>query len=1021
VGVMGSEDDLAYDVAPVVLMRTAALPYDDVRMRALSLEELVADADLRAIVAVASPSLDTRLREGPQMAQRAREQVRKALAAYMWRSASRATPLGLCAGITAVRIADSTTLRVPVFGQSVVRVRPSVQACRALEGHIQQDLSLLRRSFVRRGDAVRICDDRLVTIVQEADGPIQVEVGRTDEVDRVLGAVRATPRVSVGDLTALFAAGNDGVSEASSLQFCLELVHAGVLCLDSSLPLTIDALEFVETHVCRVAGSDHPIVKLCRQLRDVLVRVDNLRVEVALHNYNGVTATVGTLLQLPTGAAPLHVDLVRAGPCTLDTHVVSELFEAVRALTAIVSDVEPPRLRLFRERFVRRFGERAVPLVDALDDAIGVGYEAAETPDGPVPALLDGLYAAPPAEQSLSNCSERERWLTHLFQRATASGSRQLDLREVGIAAPAVARRPLPNAFAVNASLLNAGSATSVRAIINWVGGPSGANTIARFIYADDSLSEAVREHVAREEALQPGVLFAEVVDAPDAHLANVVRRPALRGFEIPCGVASALPVGRQIALDDLLVQVTVQGVEVWSRSHGMRIAPRATTAYISSARRHPVARFLTDISTVGVAYDLRWTWGSLERSPWLPRIVHGSVVLSPMRFRLPRTDWLALLQGDILRVREQHALPRFVITETPTAPLVLDLDQPHTVRDAATKLEPSSERVLSEWLVGELDSPVTDSAGQRYAHELVLPFVRRPRLGKSGTPSNRVDRTPTVARARSPGGEWLYCRLYAGREQMMRLLRGPVKDVLQGTSHDRWFFVLYRDPDPHIRLRIRGNARELWGGALPALSARLASLFPSHVGARLVVDTYEPEYQRYGGIAGVDLAELLAHADSDTVMAVVCGLDDAILAESRWRCAALGVHTLLQDARLSLLDCLALTRRLADGFGSESGHDDPGVAARVGTRFRSLRREFEQLLSNARTGRLEIAVRSFAERSGRHQELFRKHGVPPAGVLEDLVHLNASRWFGSYNRRQEAVVYDFLQRYYISVSKRGV
>jgi thiopeptide-type bacteriocin biosynthesis protein len=127
-----------------------------------------------------------------------------------------------------------------------------------------------------------------------------------------------------------------------------------------------------------------------------------------------------------------------------------------------------------------------------------------------------------------------------------------------------------------------------------------------------------------------------------------------------------------------------------------------------------------------------------------------------------------------------------------------------------------------------------------------------------------------TAQRRYFPGGEWLYARLYCSRYRQDDLLNSHIPALVAGlpSSVDRWFFVGYRDPESHLRLRFHGPASVLHSQVLPALHDVTAKLCKAGLVSRLVLDTYEPEIDRYGGPSAVDAAEKAFAADSAAALA---------------------------------------------------------------------------------------------------------------------------------------------------------
>ncbi|MFD0489780.1 thiopeptide-type bacteriocin biosynthesis protein [Saccharopolyspora erythraea] len=83
----------------------------------------------------------------------------------------------------------------------------------------------------------------------------------------------------------------------------------------------------------------------------------------------------------------------------------------------------------------------------------------------------------------------------------------------------------------------------------------------------------------------------------------------------------------------------------------------------------------------------------------------------------------------------------------------------------------------------------------------------------------------------------------------------------------DRWFFLRYRDPHPHLRLRLHGPARELQDEVLARLRAWTERVRGLGLVQRLALDTYRPEWERYGGPPAMAADERVFHADSLAVL----------------------------------------------------------------------------------------------------------------------------------------------------------
>lgn len=141
-------------------------------------------------------------------------------------------------------------------------------------------------------------------------------------------------------------------------------------------------------------------------------------------------------------------------------------------------------------------------------------------------------------------------------------------------------------------------------------------------------------------------------------------------------------------------------------------------------------------------------------------------------------------------------------------------------------------------------------------------------------------------ATATGSGVDWWYVRAYPGSPDRMDaascVLVPWLRDQARSTAAQRWFFMRYVDlTGHHLRLRLGGTPAALdrvhdRTGELASLLEALPEsppsdrLVPGAVFAsmastrRLRADLYAPELAKYGGAAGVDLAEQLFTRSSE-------------------------------------------------------------------------------------------------------------------------------------------------------------
>ena len=272
-----------------------------------------------------------------------------------------------------------------------------------------------------------------------------------------------------------------------------------------------------------------------------------------------------------------------------------------------------------------------------------------------------------------------------------------------------------------------------------------------------------------------------------------------------------------------------------------------------------------------------------------------------------------------------------------------------------------------------------------------------------------------------SPGTEWLYVKLYTGPALVDRVLveLGPlVRGWLAEDPQRRWHFVRYGDPEHHVRLRFKGE-REQLRALLGSLERAVQPLILSKAVWRMQLDTFEPEFERYGGPRGIALAEEIFHHDSAAVLTILEGLEQHDLGAERWKLGTLGTLELYRA--LGFDDDAVRTRIQAtrDGFAREFGAGSD-VFQELGAKYRAEQATLEALIARAgeglpaplQRGIAAIQRRSIALEPTREELAKGALDVPVTELAWAYAHMFANRLFSHSAREHELAIHELLRRY---------
>ncbi|MFD3938849.1 lantibiotic dehydratase [Streptomyces sp. NPDC058611] len=827
--------------------------------------------------------------------------VRSRTLRYLTRMSTRPTPFGAFSGVALGTFGDTTTARLGDTALGDAHVRTDMAWLLALVQRLEGDPEVLARLGVRVNAMARRVGDRLVLPSSGVHGDSSdrraVRVRHTAPLARIRSLAPPAAPVPYATLVTDLTAGFPAAGPQRIGAFVTELVGLGVLVTDLRPPVTEPRPETYVLDRLTAAGVTHPAVAALREV-----------VELTGPAAHGDTAALQRLRAAQRALVPGHtaqpfqvdsaLDLT-AG--TLNRQVADEVAEAVGCL-ARLSRTAPAgydHLAAYHQSFMERYGTDAlVPVLDLLGAERGL-----DAPNGyltPPRAMVMNQHAAE-ADPST------DRALVALAADAWRRGADEVELTDEVLRrllppaspdTPARADDARPACPGVDAYVqIGADSPEAIdrgewRAVLNGDGLGEGGRTFGRFLHLlGPDATDRLRAYARAREALEPDVVVAELAYLPaNGRGANVAIRPALHSYEIPVNVAPSGTPERTVDLADIHVGATDEGFRLYSARLGRELVV-VQNHMLSPYGAPNVCRFLLEVSRARYATPTGFGWGPVEGAPHLPRVVRGRVVVRPAEWNLhpagaqadattagpvpvPRTA------DDVAGWRRTWGVPRHVYLADDDNRLLLDLDHPACVDELLADLRTATGRTtLQEALPGPDSAWLRDGSGRGHLSEVVVPLLAAPQEGaaqqrpRTAQAEIRRKAAPDAHPAHLPGSAWSYLRLYAARDLHDEIVATELPSLIAqlgdaGLAPDRWFYIRYADPDPHLRIRTRTESAS-GAAALTALFAWGEGLVRRGLADRLEAATYHPEISRYGGPAVYDHVEELFAANS----AVSCGL----------------------------------------------------------------------------------------------------------------------------------------------------
>lgn len=781
--------------------------------------------------------------------------VVSSIARYALRAEHRATPFGLFAGVTAATLGTGASARWGT-GHTVIG-RASAEWLAAVVEELESSPELVDRLHVVLNNIAARRGDRLVVPYRsDVDGtrrrPVEASVALTGPVQLVVEAAREPIRA--GLLVEKLATEFPAADVARARRLVGELIRNEVLITNLRAPSTeTDAL----AHLLRQSEAIGA-ANVTSQLQAVQRALEHC--DTADGRERATARMRGLVPELRRH--PLALDLRLDADVELPEGAVRDIERAAGVLARVSAlPYGTEAWKAYQRRFYERYGTGTmVPLAEVVADS-GTGFP-------------DGYPGAPDVRRSRLN--ERHDTLLRLAQAAVLDGRDEVVLTDEVIDAldlgPDTPRVPPHIEIGVRVHAASSEELARGRFRLEVARVSRGAGvTTGRFLAV---LAPDDRERLTAELADLPtadsDTVPAQLSFAPLlASSAHVTRSPQVLATLISVGERRPADAN-VLGPDDLAVACDGRRMYLAVPRLGIRVEAVGMHALNLKEHTPPLVRFLTELSRAQCAQVTAFDWGAAGAMPFLPRVRYGRTILAPARWRLDAAELLgrdedhANWSADLQEWRDRRRMPARVELVEDDRRLLLDLDGAAHRSLLRQHLQHAGSAVL-------IEAPGADAYGWcgGRAHEVVVP------LKATRPPAWPPLPTPTPARALSPEqtqtpgvSSVLLATLYGDRRRQDELLARHIPDLLERLGRPPWWFIRFRDPDHHLRLRLALPDP----GAFAATARTVAAWADELRAARLLADVRFPtsyrEMGRWGSGPAWDAAEDVFRADSHAVAA---------------------------------------------------------------------------------------------------------------------------------------------------------
>ena len=268
-------------------------------------------------------------------------------------------------------------------------------------------------------------------------------------------------------------------------------------------------------------------------------------------------------------------------------------------------------------------------------------------------------------------------------------------------------------------------------------------------------------------------------------------------------------------------------------------------------------------------------------------------------------------------------------------------------------------------------------------------------------------------------GSEWLYYKIYTGVKTADLILSEKLYPLILDLQKEKiiykWFFIRYKDPDEHLRIRLYCKTPEKTATVIARMYPVLNMLLEQNSIWKVQTDTYLREIERYGKKTMI-ASETLFWYDSEMIIRYLAVKSSFEKKEMPLLFSFTAIDTFLNSFGLSNSDKLSLMDQLQLAFKKEFDADK-SLKKELDKHYRELFPEMQRfLLGKAAEDHPEI-FNSVNTKNKKNNDLIDsikgKLQIPLSEFLCSHIHMMLNRQYTSKQRMYELIVYDHLHRYY--------
>ncbi|MCL1665435.1 lantibiotic dehydratase [Elizabethkingia ursingii] len=808
----------------------------------------------------------------------------------------------------------------------------------------------------------------------------------------------------------------DSISKDQVLAYVEDLISSQFLvtdfdiCLNDRKPLD-QLIEFIGENKGKCCT--HELESLERHLFDLkqmLSRLDH-RLGNKIEIYRDLALAVEKFgIPFPRTSL-VNVNLIEhINELSIDDEDVKNVKIAINVL-ATLTPTGPSNesfLEEFGTAFYEKYGDQAIPLVQALDTDSGIGYKQNQLGENDFSGLIDDIEWANQEndiEVIKFNKNKHKFWkdlITEAFKANEIIDLKLVDENRF---------KNGPNIMARSFSSLTKKIGDKI--LIDTVGGNTALGLIARFSTDDNSVREVVDEIIEIEE-LDDNFLHVELLFLPNEKAGNIVLREIKRKYEFPY-LTKESRHAEALNINDIFIKYSNGAFTIFSEKFGKKLKIYHSNAHNYHYNSLPLYQFLCDLQMQN-EHNLNLDIGRANFIFFdhIPRITYGSdIILSQATWRIMYEQLVTAESEsyDFEAVKfelKRRKIPQYFYLSYADNKLLIDSSNNVSLEILLDDLKKKGELIITEFLY---DMECSD-----FDNEVVFSFINENKYSTSVINEPILNKS-NVQRTFIPGDEWVYFKIYIGQNSgekfLLNTLPRIIEDLKECNIITSWFFIRYNDPLAHIRLRFHLLSEGEISILLQKLNTALKLYVDQSVVSKVEISTYEREIERYEG-EYIYLSERIFFYDSELVLKLK-GICQEIHNEWLYSLKCIDGYFDLFSFRLD--EKLPIIENLFSSFHDEFNSNSK-VRKQLDLKFRKYSKDLEMTFSSVNsTDRGHQIIHTWLSTCSTQfgDQISSMAKDTAINLVTSFIHMHVNRMVKARQRRHEFVFYALLFKYYKS------